>query len=158
MAARIPRRTGSKRSSAPPGSCAPRLPALPSDPQAAWPRPRAVPTAPPPRRRKWSVETCCVLSVSVAASPRGRGSRPVVAGCPGPLGLRDPEGTMDSNGKSGRAGPAGPKAEPYGGHSTWHAQAGLCEKSLSKLRLLDWMLLLVATQSLSLSLSPGNGS
>lgn len=99
-----------------------------------------------------------MLSVSLAASARGRESRPVVAGCPGPLGLHDPEGTMDSNGKSGRDGSAGAKTEPYGGPSTWHAQSGLCEKSLSKLRLLDWILLLVATQSLSLSLSPGNGS
>ncbi|KAF3820603.1 hypothetical protein GH733_005148 [Mirounga leonina] len=46
---------------------------------------------------------------------------------------------MDSSGKSGRDGPAGPKAEPHGGPSIWHAQAGLGQKSLSKFRLLDWM-------------------
>ena len=140
MAARIPPRPGSKQSSIPPGSWAPRLPAPQRDAKAAPPRPGAVPTAPPPKRRKWSVESGCVLTVSVAANHTGRGTLPRSAGGPGPLGLRGPEGTMDDKGKSGRAGPgpAGLKAEPRRGPSTSHAQAALCEKSLSKLRLLVW--------------------
>ena len=136
----FPPRPGSKQSSIPPGSWAPRLPAPQRDAKAAPPRPGAVPTAPPPKRRKWSVESGCVLTVSVAANHTGRGTLPRSAGGPGPLGLRGPEGTMDDKGKSGRAGPgpAGLKAEPRRGPSTSHAQAALCEKSLSKLRLLVW--------------------
>ncbi|EPY85816.1 translation initiation factor eIF-2B subunit alpha [Camelus ferus] len=64
--------------------------------EAALLRPRAVPPAPPPKRRKWNAEWRRALSVSVARSPRGCGTHPGKEGSSGPLGLHGPEGTMDS--------------------------------------------------------------
>lgn len=77
MAAKVPHSAHSQPlSSESAGSCALQLPAPPSDAQAIWPRPRAVPTAPPPKRRKWGGELSRALSVGVCWSPRGRGSNP----------------------------------------------------------------------------------
>ena len=89
-------------------------------------------------------------------SPRGGGTSPGVSCGSGPLRLRGPECTMDNKGKSGRVGPAGPRAEPRRGPSTSHAQTGLRARSV--LAVWSDVVPLVTTKTLSLLMYPGNGS
>nr|XP_006209540.3 translation initiation factor eIF-2B subunit alpha [Vicugna pacos] len=96
MAARISQRTASCGQAGLPETVNPDFRRCQMTCEAALLRPRAVPTAQPPKRRKWNAEWRRALSVSVARSPRGCGTHPGNEGSSGPLGLHGPEGTMDS--------------------------------------------------------------
>lgn len=80
MATRVPRRTATgKRASRPAGVYEPRLPAPPSDVRDGVAQAARLTHSPAPRRRKWSVERGCALSVSVVQGVIRAAAGPVQA-------------------------------------------------------------------------------